>query len=146
PVEERQRRDVRIVEPPALVEVRLDGVEHVLEQEAHVAHEVAADRIGAAIDRRQVLEQAAPRDPDRDLGTLVDHLAARRALLEHGVAILVALAVQRDDLREPGVLEQQLRLAERTPDDFGHSNDAAIEQLGRHVYLMSSRTFSATWT
>ena len=110
PVEEVERRDVRIVEPPAVGEVLLDRVEHVLEHEAHVADEVAADRVGAPVNRRQVLEVAAARDPDRDLGALVDHLAARRALLEDGVAILVALAIQRDDLREARVLEEDLRL------------------------------------
>jgi len=43
----------------------------VLEQEAQVADEVAADPIAAPIDRGQVLEVTAARDPDRDLGALV---------------------------------------------------------------------------
>ena len=105
----------------------------MLEHEAHVAHEVAADRVAAAVDRRQVLEVAAPRDPDRDLGALVDHLSARRTLLEHGVAILVALAIQRDDAAEPGVLEQDARLVERPPDDVGDADDAAVESFGDHA-------------
>jgi len=118
---------VRIVEPPTVDQVPLDGVEHVLEYEAELANEVAADGVAAAVDRRQVLEVTATRDPDRDLGAFVDHLSARRTLLEDGVAVLVALAIERDDLRETGVFEDDLRLAERPPDHVGDADDAAVE-------------------
>ena len=143
PVEELDRRDVRVVEPPAVGEVPLDRVEHVLEHEAQVADEVAADRIGAAVDRRQVLEVAAARDPDRDLGALVDHLSARRTLLEHGVAVLVALAIQRRPRAAGPRPRGGSGLVERAPDDIGNAHHAPIESSVDHRYLMSSRTFSA---
>src|SRR5206468_3218081 len=113
---------------------------------AELADEVPADRIGAAVDRREVLEVAAARDPDRDLGALVDHLAAGRPLLENGVAILVALAIQRDDAGEPRILEEDLGLVQRAADHVGDAHHATVDELlGRH-YLISSRTFSATCT
>jgi hypothetical protein len=103
PGQELRRAHVRVVVAEPEIELVPDRAEQVLEDEAQLAHQVAADRVGPAVDRRQVLEVAAAGDVQRDLGVLVHHLATARPLLEHGVALLVALPVQHDHARQPAV-------------------------------------------
>jgi hypothetical protein len=116
----------------------------VLENKADIANHVATDGIRPTVHSWEMLEVTAASDPQHDLRSLVHHLPASGFLFKHYVTFLITLAIEDNDVTQARVFHENTRLRERLSVAIGNPDNASIVEIGGHVYLMSSRTFSAT--